>query len=150
MRKFTSLSVQSGPISAKNIITMVLMCCGYIECHPGPESKRKQRFACTVCECGVVSRCRVLSCDDCNNWTHIKCSDYMTTVDYDQLVQQDDTRATGTVRTGDSVDASECESDFQRKKGLHIMHINARSLHIKLTDMQKTSASVIAVSETLA
>ena len=45
--KFTSLSVHSGPISTKNIETMVLMCCGDIECNPGPEIKRKPRFPCT-------------------------------------------------------------------------------------------------------
>ena len=59
-----------------------------------------------------------------------------------------------TVRTDDSVDGSDCESDFQvfRRKGLHIIHINERSLRNKLTDMRilakKTNASIIAVSET--
>ena len=112
----------------------------YVECHPGPETKWKPQFPCTVCERSVVSRSRTLSCDDCNDWTHIKYSDCMTTADYDKLVHQDkecyflcdkcllknlpfsdhtinldddETRATDTVRTDDSVDGSDCESDFQ-------------------------------------
>ena len=164
-RKFTSLSVQPGPISTKNIIT---------KRKPGPETKRKPRFPGTVCERGVVSRIRALSCDDRNDWTHIKCSGCMTSAVYDQLVLQDkecyflcdkclsknlpfndhtcnidddETRATGTVRTDDAVDGSDCESDFQvvREKGQHIIHINARSLRNKPTDMRilakKTNAS---------
>ena len=111
--------------------------------------------------------------------TYIKCSDYMTTVDYDQLVDQDKERyvlfdkclsknlhfndhtfnldddvtgATGTLRTDDSANGSDCESDFRsfKKRSQHIIHINARSLRNKLTDMRiltkKTNASVIAVS----
>ena len=66
-------------------------------------------------------------------------------------LDDDETRATGTVRADDYVDGSECESDFQvfSTKGLHIIHIQARSLRNKLTDMialaQKTNASIIAV-----
>ena len=173
------LSVLSGPISTKNIVTIVLMCCGDIECHPGPEIKRQPLFPCTVCERGVVSRSRALSCDECNHWTHIKCSGCMTSAVYDQLVlrdkeccflcdkclvnnlpynehtfnlDDDEPLESGTVRTDQSVDGS--ESDFQafRKKGLHLIHVNARSLRNKLSDMtsiaRKTNASIIAVSET--
>ena len=89
----------------------------------------------------------------------------MTTVDYDQLVDQDKERyvlfdkclsknlhfndhtfnldddvtgATGTLRTDDSANGSDCESDFRssKKRGQHIIHINARSLRNKLTDMR--------------
>ena len=49
----------------------------------------------------------------------------------------DEPRATGIVRTDESLDGSYCESDFQvfGKKGLHTIHIHARSLRNKLTDM---------------
>ena len=66
----------------------------------------------------------------------------------------DETRAPVTVRIDDSVDGSYRESDLQvfRKKGWHIIHINARSLRNTLTDMiiltKKTNTSKIAVSET--
>ena len=44
-RKFTSLSVLSGPISTKNIVTIVLMCCGDIEC-PEIKGSRDSRAQC--------------------------------------------------------------------------------------------------------
>jgi hypothetical protein len=68
---------------------------GDVHPHPGPttlnkngvNSKGRQpKFPCTVCKKGVVSNSKAVSCDFCDEWTHIKCTNSITNDMYDQLV----------------------------------------------------------------
>ena len=50
-------------------------------------SKRKRKFSCGICKNGVNSNHRVVFCDKCNYWIHIKCNG-ATPKEYDRLIHE--------------------------------------------------------------
>ena len=61
-----------------HLLVLMLMLCGDIHPNPGPvvkngTKKRTPKFPCSVCDKGVISSSKAVSCDRCDNWTHIMC-----------------------------------------------------------------------------
>ena len=75
-----------------------LFIAGDIHVHPGPsdngstaQKKRLIRFPCLLCGKGVTARSRAVSCDSCDEWTHIQCTNGKITRErYNSLVTDDD------------------------------------------------------------
>ena len=63
------------PIEVVPALVLMLKLCGDIHPNPGPvvkssTKKRTPKFPCSVCDKGVISS-KAVSCDQCDNWTHI-------------------------------------------------------------------------------
>ena len=56
-------------------LSLLLMLAGDINQNPGPPTtvKRTPKYPCTVCDKGVRSNSKAVSCDNCELWTHINC-----------------------------------------------------------------------------
>ena len=126
-----------------------------------------------MCTKGVVSRSKAIDCDVCEKWTHVRCSKSISILEYDIAVANngtlnyicdgcamsqlpfDNQEEQDAVNSSDATNTLHYEEDnfdcFKRK-GLHCIHINARSMLPKLSELRilaaKSKAAVIAVSET--
>lgn len=149
---------------------------------PNQSRKQKTpKNPCTVCSRGVVSRSKAIDCDECQKWTHVKCCHSITIDMYDKAVAQelqlnfvcncclaaklpgfpdddldlnvsDNTQARSPDVDEPSPVNSEKKYECFKKKGLHFIHINARSLLNKLSELSimasSSKSAIIAVSET--
>ena len=162
--------------TVKLVILLFLMRSGDVHPQPGPmhiKSKSRQpKHPCTVCERGVISTSKAVSCDDCQRWVHVNCTKTITIEQYNQLVQ-DNTDFSYMCdncliknlpfnREDFSDDSQNIKLDNPpstytdyftkfKKKGLHFIHCNARSLLPKLSEVKivamKTEAAVISITE---
>ena len=165
----------------------LLLCCGDVINNPGP-TQRTPKYPCTVCDKGVISKSKAVSCDSCSKWTHVRCSDVITVAEYDRLVEentdfnficitcmlkelpagliedadyepQDTTAIQMQNPANPKVDddpvntpkEDQWAENFPRK-GLHMIHINARSLRHKIHEVsiiaRSTHAGIIGITET--
>ena len=157
-----------------HLLVLMLMLCGDIHPNPGPvvksgTKKRTPKFPCSVCDKGVISSSKAVSCDRCDNWTHIMCCE-VSVDDYNlclnsgkpishvcnvcllrEMVHQNFDETLVNPANYDDV-ADDCVYEPFSKKGLHFLHLNARSLLSKLSDVRllvnNSKAAVLAVSET--
>ena len=70
------------------ILLLLIIRGGDISKNPGPADVRRQythRHSCTHCGKGVTARSRALSCDNCDQWTHLLCARSMTPTLYQEL-----------------------------------------------------------------
>ena len=153
-------------VNAKSILLLCMMQSGDIHPHPGldvqnqgPTQKKKctqPKFPCVSCSRGVTASCKAVSCNLCQNWTHIRCTGFITDARYDKLVQEEleldficngctnkefpfseefdfyhsDKQTFSATKLPSSADPDHFQC-FSRK-GLHFLHINARSLLPKM------------------
>ena len=140
----------------------------------------KPKYPCITCNKGVTSRSRAISCDLCYNWIHCRCTTTITDSQYDELVQNNlefnytcdkcallslpftTTNMDDTTDTTDILPdhfnqqkpscASKEHFECFNRKGLHFIHINARSLLPKLSELKiiadSSKAAVISITET--
>ena len=89
--QLTLLSSRRSQMSTNvnNTLLTILMCCGDIESDPGPGKTRSIRFPCTKCQKAVTARSKAVSCDGCQEWTHIKCTGSISSTMYDHAVNTD-------------------------------------------------------------
>ena len=151
---------------------------GDVASNPGPSTTaRKPKHPCVHCSKGVISRSRAISCDNCERWVHSRCTQ-ITNAEYDNIVAEnaelnylcnicsfdelpfanfDDDQDTTNSDPGNENGSSYFNPDEQffdcfKRKGLHFIHINIRSLISKLSEIKilanNSSAAVIAISET--
>lgn len=87
-------------------LMLFLMQSGDVHPHPGPvvadsqscvkansttyKKGRQPKYPCVICEKGVTSRSKAVDCDVCGQWTHIKCSNYISDELYTYLSSCDD------------------------------------------------------------
>ena len=162
-RKMKSKLCRHQISSYLQLLVLMLMLCGDVHPNPGPNGKalgsrkRTPKFPCTVCERGVIATSKAVSCDQCEKWTHIICcgvsvDDYnlclnsgkqishvcnicllreMVTLSLDETLDE---------QTLNPVDLDNVASDSVyepfSKKGLHFLHLNARSSLSKLSDVR--------------
>ena len=158
-------------------LSLLLMLAGDINPNPGTPTtvKRTPKYPCTVCDRGVRSNSKAVSCDNCELWTHINCC-HMDGCDYNALqnslpdfsflcnnclqgqlpfsdtieVQHHDQRSI--CSENKSSPAEKKMYDCFKKKGLHIIHFNARSLLPKLAEVRtlvvELNAAIVCVTET--
>ena len=142
----------------------------------GPENAtRKPKFPCTRCEKNIASNSKAISCDLCNNWTHIKCSRFMSVDKYNQLTKTNSTFAyicnrctietlpnssalqdtspenTLPITNVKSSDPTNYPIGLLQQKGLHFVGINTRSLLPKIDELRlfahSNKSSIICISE---
>ena len=128
--------------------------------NPGP------RTDCVSCDKLIRWNQNFLTCSDCNSNVHSKCNNYIETPFYKcnmclfndlPFNISEDLGYLGSIDNSlsntlpNSLNNDDLYNCF-RKKGLHCIHSNARSLFNKLSEFrlisQKTKAAVIAISET--
>ena len=132
----------------------------------GQTSKRTPKYPCTGREKAVTSRSRAISCDICDNWTHVKCTGNISNQKYDEIVKNDIAFSymcnacitqslpfqNQTTLPNDPENdllinepASKLENDREnignefntfRSKGLHFLGLNIRSLLSKLDQLK--------------
>ena len=133
-----------------NIVLSILLCCGDIESDPGPPSSRSIKYPCTGCGKSVTARSKAITCDHCEEWTHIKCSDQISSLQYDSAIRwnKEINYVCSPCLLKELPDFNTCddqmpvpnipapspsqgvpEQNFFSKKGLHMIHINARWVH---------------------
>ena len=64
-------------------VYLSILVSGDIQSNPGPT--RKISNPCTVCKKGVIKSSKAVSCDECDMWTHIRCTKDMSNKMYDKL-----------------------------------------------------------------
>lgn len=122
----------------------------------------------------MTARSKAIDCDLCHNWTHIKCNSGISSELYDKICNQEtelnficNSYTIAELPQLDNDDSiiedhstynklpSSVDSDYFQcfqNKGLHFIHLNARSLLPKITEIRhialKTKAVVISVTET--
>ena len=144
----------------------------------GRKSKIQPKHPCIECGKGVVKRSKAISCDDCDLWIHVKCTNAISMDEYDALVTSGDCfsftcdRCTlqnlpysdlsnDTLLPDSDIPASTTSkiplktvpdlSCFQAK-GLHFIGLNIRSILPKLSELKflvaKINPATISISET--
>ena len=163
--------IKPRPRSSAVILIMLLMCgdTGSL-INPGPIS-RNVAEKCGICVNNLRSNSRILSCIDCNIKVHKKCeqanisNSYICNLCSYKLLPfnnifdvnfEYNANILGTNDVNSIADGSNRLSDenFEcfKKKGLHFLHANARSIFHKLPELKiiakHSKAAVIAISET--
>ena len=155
--KHTRTLLLSIPISIEKrhqkFLILLLLCGDISQYNPGPG--RQPKHPCTFCSKGVIATSKAVSCDTCDQWTHIKCTGYISEAKYKILsIQDGDFTFYCRKRTFDFLPDSNflCEINPERldisqrlpseanceqfqcflQKGLHFLHLNARSLLPKI------------------
>lgn len=128
---------------------------------PGPAIKRTPKYPCVTCQKAVRRNSKAVSCDNCKEWTHIKCGEIPLDV-YNATVQRNDdlpfvcsrcalvsVPGTNLFSDGeDDIDSTDVHEDFSstesfkddsqwqcfRKRGLYFLHLSARSLLPKMEE----------------
>ena len=157
-------------------LSLSLLVCGDVHPCPGPApATRTPRFPCIDCRKAVRKNSKAISCDVCKQWVHIKCCNF--SVDKYNSYVANDTEFSFTcgpcllknLPFGDSdldepsfetLNSQETFGNFVndkshfecfKKKGLHFIHINARSILPKMSEIRliasNSKATVIGVSE---
>ena len=85
-RNYVNKRIGAHQQPVKKTLLNLLISCGDVQTNPGPP--RAPKYPCTRCGKGVVARSKAISCDHCENWTHVKCCDVISVKDYDKLVQE--------------------------------------------------------------
>ncbi|XP_071952123.1 uncharacterized protein [Antedon mediterranea] len=158
-------------------LIICLLWCGDIESNPGPANVPVSNNCCGECQRRVTTRSRAISCDECNKWTHIKCTDgFMTPKRYKYIVNNNTEFDYVCVECSwKHLPFDSCGNhngdiglrtppplfnyivapeDFMRfkQKGIHILHLNTRSMIPKLPELRdiayKSKAGIISISET--
>ena len=159
---------------------LTLIASGDIQVNPGPKS-RTITHPCTVCERAVIKTSKIVLCDKCNGKTHARCISKHTekcvkegkevkaficnkcsyadlpfsTIhgsDEPLVLETPNLTTSFTESTSHSTTRLEDEHfECFESKGLHFIHMNARSLLPKMSELRriarKTRAAAIAISE---
>ena len=82
------ITTENGAISSVTVAPMMrseeklfvylsILVSGDIHSNPGPKA-RKISNPCTVCQKGVIKSSKAVSCDECDMWTHIRCTGHIS------------------------------------------------------------------------
>ena len=190
LRCFNSETTDS-PKRKSLILSASILQSGDIQPHPGPTSDspgerlrcestvkdaskktRQCKYPCVSCGKGVTARSKAVSCDDCDEWTHIRCAKISDSV-YQSLIENDETlnfkcdiccfaslpfhlspSEIDSVNETDTNAPGNERRDYSKcigTKGLTFIHVNVRSLVSKAAEIRRlvydTKAAVLAVSE---
>jgi len=155
--------------TAKLVILLFLLRSGDVHPQPGPmhikTKSRQPKYPCVVCERGLISTSKSVSCDDCQRWVHVKCTKTISVDQYDLWVQKNSELSymcDNCTMKNLPFNSEDFDTDNQnirldnppsihpdhyskfKNKGLHFIHCNARVKIIAL----KTKAAVISITET--
>ncbi|CAC5410122.1 unnamed protein product [Mytilus coruscus] len=139
---------------------------GDIQINPGPP-KRQPKNPCTVCLKGVIATSKATSCDECEKWTHIKCTVTITDSIYKSMLEgkyhhflcdtctlqqlpQINPPETESPANNTSHDYSNNDYDypsevgdtrfeFSKQNGMHFIHLNARSLLPNISELKRVA-----------
>ena len=157
-----------------NFQLKLIILCGDIHPCPGP-AKCTPRYPCVVCYKGVRSNSRAINCDICGEWTHIACAG-ITKATYDNIgdgsidftcdkclinnlpfahdshLNVEDPPTTETRKEEEKEDTNSIQNnELFKKRGLHFIHFNARSVIPKLSELRffskNTTPFVISITE---
>ena len=163
--------------SAGSLFLFFLLQSGDVHPHPGPvPSKRNPRYPCSKCSKGVIKSSKFISCSICDKKTHLKCistikTDWQNHIENNSFVCDECSIQTLPFNQDQHIiEIDEPNSHeyfynesgntikdpdlfhFSKQRGLHFIHLNARSLLPKISELKiiacKTKAAVISVSET--
>ncbi len=176
-----STTICNYTISPKSTFLIFMLICGDVHPHPGPSNvKRQPKNPCKICNKGIIKTIikKCLECNVCGTKVHIRCTKVPSNVK--DNFNQSSILYTCDLCSFDSLPFNRCESfspffesddeinppDFInlpstlkedcfhafKNKGLHFIHLNARSLLPKISELkivaQRTTAAVISISET--
>jgi len=138
-------------------------------------ANRTPKCPCLICAKGVTSRSKAVKCDQCEAWAHVKCTGNISESNYTELLSKspfnflcqacilqqlpfysDALHDVNNCPTSDKFTSSTSDSkplfEYFKQKGLHFIHINARSLLPKITELKyitaNTKAAILSVTET--
>ncbi|CAC5397465.1 unnamed protein product [Mytilus coruscus] len=181
--KFT-LSENKHPFifrpSYKTLTLLFLLRSDNIHNNPGPpkkNSKKKPKYPCTNCKKGVIATSKAISCDLCEQWSHVRCTKTISIKQYEEYFKNntdfsyicdncslqhlpfnndehtnDQSEDTAETRASFNITSQNHDDLFRlvKRKGLHFIQCNARSLLPKLSEIKivaaKTKAAVISIT----
>ena len=120
-------------------VYLSILVSGDIQSNPGPT--RKISNPCTVCKKGVIKSSKAVSCDECDLWTHIRCTKDISNKMYDELTSLPNFSYICVPCTTKSLSAQN-----EQSKGTDIDHINHNIS--KNCAMSKSPANNIGDHET--
>ena len=146
-----------------SLITLILS--GDVNVNPGPIP------VCVACDKGVRKNSKAIECDLCAGWTHLKCTNEITTENYENnaaipfICNSCSTKLLPGYFDDDPVDEGVNDQSLKDKedvnvldfscfkgKGLTFIHLNVRSLVPKLDQIKNfansANAAVLSLSET--
>ena len=125
-------------------------------------------FPCTSCQKGVRSTSKAIECDLCLQWTHLACTSDISLDKYNSSdkipfvcnqcalidlpnIFPDQASDDNIIQDNDSYVEAQPQFDCFQQKGLHFIHINARSLLPKIDELsllaKSTNVAVMAITE---
>ena len=163
----------------KWLFSISLLISGDVHPCPGPvrsttSKSKKPRYPCVRCGGAVRGNSRAVSCDGCDEWTHLSCSaistrEYRSSIITGAEISHTCNRCILLAQPlfGDAEEERELKEedsgffpsesdpkffDCFKSKGLHFLHLNARSLLPKIEELrlvaQNSHAAVIGITET--
>lgn len=159
-------------------LNLFLLRSGDIHPKPGPGNTRKPKFPCLICQKGVIKTSKAVSCDQCQQWTHIACTKTISTKQYETWIKDEiefdftcdrcllenlpfnyvdniHDISEQTINTSYNHNHHASRDDIFKpllSKGLHFIHCNARSLLPKISELRligaRTKAAVLCITET--
>ena len=157
---------------ASVLILLMLMMCGDTGTllNPGP-IRRNIVDKCGICEYNTKTNDRVLSCKECDTKVHKRCGKIILTNSYIcnicsfrflpfvNIFDVDFNNIINCARSNNRTHNVDISNNFNaerfecfKKKGLHILHANARSIFHKLPELnliaKESNAAIIAITET--
>ena len=165
--------VKSYPKSSILISLMLLMCgdsTGSL-INPGP-MRTNVAYKCGICVNNIKTNTRFLTCNECSNKVHKKCVqanilnsyicnlcsckllpfDNIFDTDFDNDVNILGSNTMNSTRDRSNYNINAGNFECFKKKGLHFLHANARSIFHKLPELKllakQSNAAAIAITET--
>ena len=162
--KYSTSDIQNivpKPKSALFVILLLFMCGDTgASINPGP------RTDCSYCDKEIRYNKSFLTCQHCYLKVHLKCNNFYESSDficnactsnllppplYENNTMTDYNRNAANNNMKSVYKNQNMYENF-KKKGLHFIHVNARSLYYKMSEIRyiskKTNAAVIAITET--
>lgn len=169
----TFLTLNGYSISSKSTLLIFMIICGDIHPHPGPTSIRRQsKNPCKICDRGIIKTSKFITCNSCQSKSHVKCakvllssssSDYycdscmLDSLPFNHSESFDQCSETTTENLPPpyvNLPSTVKDDSYEmfKTKGLHLLHLNARSVLPKMSELKlianKTNAAILSISET--
>ena len=162
--KYSTSDIQnivSKPKTALFVILLLFMCGDTgASINPGP------RTDCSYCDKEIIYNNTCLTCQNCYLKVHLKCNHFYKSSNFlcnictsnllpsplHEINTMTDYNRNATNNNMKSVYEDQNMYEHFKNKGLHFIHVNARSLYNKMSEIRhisgKTNAAVIAITET--
>ena len=159
--------------STRSLFLFFLLQSGDVHPHPGPvPSKRNPRHPCSKCSKGVIKSSKFISCSMCDQKTHVKCINNISSTIKTEWYNHNENNSfvcdqcsIQTLPFNQDQNIAELEKNncknfsnesgktikdpdlfhFSKQRGLHFIHLNARSLLPKISELKLVACKTMSM-----